>query len=217
MKAFLLLTGFILLLTLFSCKTKQIAELRNKTCDCFDSIKYDGDKLKFQMAEQSCVTELYYGVLTIQPSFPDKSNFELMHILHNELKEKCDSWNEVMTLYFQLSEQSTKTRIESKAQCDVLKNGQFKEIGEKMTFTVTDSIQITRYIESGAYTKSKINWIDSCTYQIMPFETTDSITQRHLLENPIFTITIIDVINDTIIYENEFNGGYSMGQFIKMK
>lgn len=169
------------------------------------------------MAEQSCVTKLYYGILEIQPSFPDKSNFELTQILFKELSGKCDNWNQVMTLYFQLSKQSTKTRIDRKAKCDILKNGQFKELGENLIFTVNDSTQVTKYIESGACTKSKINWIDSCTYQLRPFETTDSIMQRQLLKSPIFTITIIDVINDTIIYENEYNGNYSMGQFIKMK
>jgi hypothetical protein len=206
----------LFLLTLLSCKTNKIAELRKNTCGCFDSINYDGDKMKFQIAEQRCITKLYYGVLAIQSSYPDKSNFELNQILHNELKEKCDNWNKVLTLYFQLSKQSTNTRINNKAECDVIKNGQFNEIAENTSFTIHDSIQITKYNNSGAYTKAKIIWIDSCTYQIRPFETTDSIMQRHLSENPIFTIKIIDIIKDTIIYENEFNGDYSLGQFIKM-
>jgi hypothetical protein len=206
----------LFLLTLLSCKTDKIAELRENTCGCYDSIKYDGDKLKFQMAEQRCVIKLYYGVLAIQSSYPNKSNFELNKILHNELKEKCDNWNRVYTLYFQLSKQSTNTRINNKAECDVMRHGQFKEIAENTNFTMLDSIQITKSIISGADTKAKIIWIDSCTYQIRPFETTDSIMKRHLSENPIFTIKIIEINRDTITYENEYKGDYSIGQFIKM-
>lgn len=206
----------LFLLTLLSCKTNKIAELRENTCACFDSIKYDGDKLKFQMAEEHCITELYYGTLAIQSSFPDKSNFELNEILFNELKEKCNNWNEVMTLYFQLSKQSTDTKIKDKAQCNVIKHGRFKVVSDNNTFTLNDSVQVTNH-PSGAYTFSKINWIDSCTYQVIPYETTDSIMKRHLSKNPIFTMKIIDILEDTIIFECEFNGDYSLGQFIKLK
>jgi hypothetical protein len=40
--------------------------------------------------------------------------------------------------------------------------------------------------------------------------------KRHLSENPIFTIKIIEINRDTITYENEYKGDYSIGQFIKM-
>ena len=171
----------LFLMTIFSCKTNEIAELREKTCGCFDSIKYDGDKLKFQMAEQRCITELYYGILAIQPSFPDKSNFEMSQILGKELKEKCDNWTKVLALYIQLSKQSTNTRIKNNTECNILRNGQFKEISENTTFTIHDSIQVTNYPNSKACTISKVNWVDSCTYQIRPYETTDSIIKRHIL------------------------------------
>jgi hypothetical protein len=207
----------IFLLTLLSCKTNKIAELRENTCGCFDSIKYDGDKLKFQMAEQRCVSRLYYGVLAIQSLYPNKSNFELNQIIRKELKEKCDSWNRVLTLYFQLSKQSTNTRIKNKSECEILKKGIFKDLTENNTFiTIQDSIQITKNLDLGNYIKSKIKWLDSCTYQVMPFETNDSIMKRHLAEKPIFTLKIIEINKDTITYENEYKGDFSLGQYIKM-
>jgi hypothetical protein len=215
MKYLFLYAAFVL--TLNSCQPDRIAEIRVKACNCFDSITYNGDRLKFQMAEQRCMTRLYNDILAVQQYYPDKSNLELDSLLQKELKEKCKSCNEVLTLYFQLSKQSTVTKITDKSKCEILKSGRFKECdGEKTFFTIQDSLSVTSNLTNGSYTKSKIKWIDSCTYKLIPFETTDSTVKRHLKENPVFTIKIIDIIKDTVTYEFEFMGDYSLGQFVKI-
>lgn len=84
--------------------------------------------------------------------------------------------------------------------CSMLKEGTFKylDIEDTTAYFVISAANHTEFFSNGAYTiKSKITWIDSCSYKM----TMQSNTLPHFPFKPGQTMTvIIDKIEDGLIY-----------------
>lgn len=106
----------------------------------------------------------------------------------------------------------------SKEKCSIVREGTFKYLGDHDTtvhFVISNESHV-EYFQSGAYTvKSKVTWIDSCTYTMLML----SNTVPDVPFKPGQTMTvIIDKIEDGVFYFTSKIQDYQwQGRFIKVK
>jgi hypothetical protein len=205
------------LITLGCSKENKLETVRNDICNCFDSIKYKGDKLKFHLDEQRGMIRLNRAILSLHSVYPKKTDKEITTMILNELKTNCQSFNDVLTLYFETAKQTNLSKLTDKSKCKILKEGVFIDKIENTKITIKGDIQISELLDYNYYTKSKIKWIDSISYQLSPYESTEPIMVRHLSDSLKFNCKVIDIVEDTITYEIELNKEYSLQQLIKIK
>lgn len=215
MKTIIFILFFLIPFEIYS--QKNIDSVRNDVCNCFDNLKYNGDKLNFQIEEQRCMMRLFKGIISIQSSYPEKTNDELFKIMYSELRTKCKSSVDAIALNVELSKEKNPTKITDKSKCTILRNCVIYNDVDNTETIMQDSIQTVNYLDYGYYVKSKVKWIDSISYQVIPFEATEPVIKRHLSESLVFVYRIIDIDGDKITFELELNEDYSLGQAIIRK
>ena len=107
--------------------------------------------------------------------------------------------------------------IATKKDCQILKSGTFVTYGDmdSTLIIMTKNSQHLKF-KSGAYTKSKFEWIDDCTYKLIRIESTDPF-EKQIPPGDVRIVKIIHVSKDgTIFYELLVNNRSYSGRLIKI-
>ena len=170
MKYFLLIT---ILLTAQLDSFSQDNVLKSP-CDCLEKLlTRNFDKIDFQFAHEACFGEVYSRAISFTAA--DSAEMFITTILH-QLKSNCDAYNKCHEILDKWTLERSPIRVKNREACrDVVKVGEFEDRSgaEKVIMSMRDSIQVMTFGKEGLYTKSKIEWIDDCTYKAIFIESTN--------------------------------------------
>jgi hypothetical protein len=174
----------------------------------------ENTKFDFELKFDVCLDSLFDRAIRIDTAF--NSNLKKNQLLNNDLKNNCENFDKIDSLH-QLYMSHTFESIASKTACQIMKSGTFVTYGDKdSTLIIMDKKRQLVQFKSGTYTKSKVKWIDDCSYQLIRIESTDPF-EKQVPPGNVRLIKIIYVGEDgTIFYEILVNGKAYPGRLIKI-
>ncbi len=195
----------------------QMEVALDSACTCLTNAANapeENTKFDFEYKFGVCLESLFSRVQQIDSSYVDR--IKLNQLIHKELKESCEQFILIDSIH-QFYSTHTFEIIATKEDCEILKSGTFVTYGDadSTLIIMTKNSQILKF-KSGAYTKSKVKWIDDCTYELIRIESTDPF-EKQIPPGDVRMVKIIHVSQDgTIFYEIIVNNKSYSGRLMKV-
>jgi hypothetical protein len=196
----------------------NLDEFLATTCNCIQTLNVLKDKLDFSIKSQNCYGELLKKLINENQNAFDY--VELKAILTFGLAQKCANWRSFHDEEMKYLHEEEESKIKDQDLCRIVREGIFTQSDsfEDIEITMMDSVQLVTYKRQGYHTKSRIKWLDGCSYKLILIESTHPYERRVEEIEGDRIIRIIDIINnDTVIYQTERKGLYDIGSMTKRK
>jgi hypothetical protein len=139
----------------------------------------------------------------------------------DQLKSNCDAYNKCYEILDKWTLERSPIRVKNREACrGVMKVGEFEDRSgaEEVIMSMRDSIQVMTFGKEELYTKSKIEWIDDCTYKAIFIESTNPFESSILKKGDEREIRILDIKNSgEIVLEVGMYGRYFLSKVYKLK
>ncbi len=193
------------------------AKVLNSTCNCLDSLMKDKkDKIDFQFGLENCLSRSYQGSL----GFKSTDSAELFILdLEDKLRKNCESFNQSQSILKKMMMERTESNIKVAKICEIMRVGDFEDLSgvERVIVSMRDSIQIVTFEKTQLYTKSKVIWMDDCSFRVIFITSTNPYENLMLKPGDERVVRIIDIKNgNEIILETEFWGKWFLGKLTKI-
>ena len=190
-------------------------DLVNKACKCFESLpELKENKLTFSLAYEDCFKEVY-GKTIVYPS-PEGMN-DYLNVFFESLQKICPQYKEIVEISDQLTQTKSVSRVKDLKACDMVRTGRFEEpFGGESIVIMQDSIQIIEFTRDKTYTRSRVNWISPCEYELVFIESTNSFENSMVKTRDSRKFRIIGIEDNEIIYEYQMVGRWFIGRMIKV-
>jgi superfamily II RNA helicase len=185
------------------------------TCNCLREALKKTDKLEFNRANDGCFRTLLRVLL--EDMAKDEANEELGRIMTKVLRKDCDIYQKHLDAEKAFGAKRVASKIRNPAVCQIFRTGEFHEptSSDNVVVTMRDSIQIVTFEDTHVYSKSKVTWLDDCTYRLTFMETTNPYEKMLMEQNFVRTVRIIDVNDNLVVVEIKINNGYVLAELIK--
>jgi hypothetical protein len=193
--------------------------LVESSCDCLNNLlKTDVGKIEFQFAHDECFKGVYSKLISF--SSTDSSDAVYTRFMDN-LEKSCEAYNKCHSILDKMTLEKSPIRIQNKKSCkQTMQIGEFEDRSgnEKIVMSMRDSIQVVTFGDKGLYTKSKVEWIDECSYKVIFIESTNPFENGILKKGDEREIRIIDIRkNDDVIFEVGMYDRWFLGKVKKLK
>ncbi len=189
------------------------------TCNCLSNLlKTNKEKVDFQFAHEDCFKEIYSKLIFL-PS-QDSSDAVYARFMEN-LESNCDAYGKCHNILDKMTLEKSQIKVKEKKSCkQTMRTGEFEDRSgnEKTIMSMRDSIQIVTFGDKGLYTKSRIKWIDECSYKVIFVESTNPFENGVLKKGDEREVRIIDVKNNgDIIFEVGMYDRWFVSKVTKLK
>jgi hypothetical protein len=211
--------SLVALLCLVSFDLISQDNILQSTCNCLDKLlAVKLDKVEFQFAHDDCHKEVYTKLI----SMPTQDSADLYYSSFVEsMKANCDSYGQSYEVLDKMTLNKSKSKVRHKSDCKkVMRVGEFEDTSgtEKAIMSMQDSIQIMTFGKPELYTKSKVVWVDECTYRTIFIESTNPFENGVLKKGDERVIRIIDISpTGKILFEVGMYGRWFLGKVTKIK
>lgn len=195
----------------------SLTVITQSACNCLYEISKSGkDKISYDREFNNCLQSYFTQAKSIDKKI--KTNADLTSLIQNNLRNNCDhfAYIDSMRAHYQSINQSNfNVSIED---CKSFKEGEFIGEGDSDSTIIimSDSIQILKF-KDGSYTKSKVVWLDPCSYKLNRIESTNDIEKEFLNKDEETIIRIIGVSKKIITYEMIMGDRVYAGRLIRLK
>lgn len=195
----------------------ELTKVLDSACNCLSAAANtveENTKFDFEYKFNTCLDSLFHRAIAIDSSY--QNNLKKNELIHRELKSNYADFNKIDSLH-QFYSTLTFESIASADDCKLLHSGTFVTYGDPdSTLIIMNKKEQMVVFKSGTYTKSKIEWIDECSYRLIRIESTDSY-EKQVAPGDVRIVKIIHVSHDgTIFYEILVNGRSYSGRLIKI-
>lgn len=213
-------TLILYVLMIFPChvmaQRDDIKQVLEETCECLKFVvKNSRNKYDFDRELGKCTSEFSKKCIQIDSSYADV--VKLNKLIHTELKSTCKRFQKINLKLEEYASQRETDFIVKTSDCQILKAGVYIELGDvdSTQIHMSDTLQIVNF-KDGTYTKSRVVWLDLCSYKIIRIESTNSYESQMVSPGQERVIRIIGVENQKIfLYELEVNGRFYQGKLVK--
>lgn len=211
----------LLLIVIFASQNDVFSQdkMVNSSCNCLNNLLKSGkDKIDFQFSHEDCFKEIYSHLISL-PS-QDSSDAVYARFIGN-MQTTCDAYVKCHDMLGEMTLEKSSIKVKDKALCkQTMRTGEFEDRSgnEKTIMSMRDSIQIVTFGNHGLYTKSKVTWIDECSYKVTFVESTNPFENGMMKKGDERVIRIIDIkSNGDIIFEVAMYDRWFAGKVTKLR
>jgi hypothetical protein len=209
-----------LLFALFSGASNVFSQdnLVESTCNCITKVvETPKNKIDFCLSYADCFNEASARISAIASA---DSVEAFVFSFYDDLSRNCDSDGKFRGILNRMTLEPTETVVKDRKTCkQIMRTGEFEQrVGtEKVMISMRDSTQIVTF-DRGQFTKSKVMWIDACSYRLIFVASTNPVESAFLKDGDERIVRIIDIRdNGDIVIETGFYDRWYVSKITKVK